>query len=443
MVQLVYFSGDSGNTHRFVQSLGIEAMRIGDAEHRTPICLTEPFVLLTPTYGGGADYAAIPRPVRQFLARADNRARLRGVIGAGHRNFGFAFCLASRLLADQYNVPELYRLDGVGTDQDRERILTALSRVLGMAPARVSVPVPGPVPAPNPVPAPRSEAETVTVTVTVPAPVLTPVPVQVPAPQVAPPPPLRRSRIRTGAQPIVGEFAPTVVAAAAAATVTATATPAATAPTMPVVETTAAVPASAAPRSTPASAAPPSTPASAVPSSRGADAGAPAAPVTRSGRRAARLAAATGSGASQSVNVNVNVPVDPPAARTPSVPPVTIEGNRSEPAASRGRLSPPPVIAGTIVNPVPTLTTVAEPMRTRSRPAAVPVASTAPLTQVAQQTPAAPLAPTIPVREPVARVSDPSPMVPRRARRLAVAEDSGIPSPGPAPTRRSLRQDRG
>ncbi|WP_187976931.1 class Ib ribonucleoside-diphosphate reductase assembly flavoprotein NrdI [Mycetocola sp. JXN-3] len=412
MVQLVYFSGDSGNTHRFVQSLGIEAMRIGDAEHRTPICLTEPFVLLTPTYGGGADYAAIPRPVRQFLARADNRARLRGVIGAGHRNFGFAFCLASRLLADQYSVPELYRLDGIGTDQDRERILTALTRVLGMAPA--SAPTTSPALAPTEL--------------------LSPARVSVPAPQVAPPPPLRRSRIRTGAQPIVGETAP-----------------AATAPTMPVVETTAAAPASAPPRSTSASAAPPS---------RGTDAGAPAstaAPATRSGRRAARLATATDSGASQPVNANV--PVDPPAARTPSVPSVTIEGNRSEPAASRGHLSPPPVIAGTIVNPVPTLTTVAEPMRTRSRPAAVPVASAAPLTQVAQQPQAAPLAsaaplvptipvreplvPTIPVREPVARVADPSPMVPRRARRLAVAEDSGIPSPGPAPTRRSLRQDRG
>lgn len=47
---LVYFSSVSENTHRFVQKLGIPAIRI---PLHGRIEVDHPYVLLLPTYGGG------------------------------------------------------------------------------------------------------------------------------------------------------------------------------------------------------------------------------------------------------------------------------------------------------------------------------------------------------------------------------------------------------
>lgn len=473
MVQLVYFSGDSGNTHRFVQSLGIEAMRIGDAEHRTPSRITEPFVLMTPTYGGGADYAAVPRPVRQFLARADNRARLRGVIGAGHRNFGFAFCLASRLIADQYGVPELYRVDGNGTDQDRERILTALTRVLGAsarlsepavlartpvaaAPHTLAIPIVVPRTAAEPVrePVVVAAADAVSPTVSAVSPVVSSVSPVVSAVMPAQAPPLRRSRIRTGPTSIVAEtsaaLAPRAHWREEATVQTSNAAVPVSNPVVPVSNPAVSVTNDAVPISNPA--VPVSNPAVQAP-----------APVTDSPRRAARRATApieipapapldAPGPAPTAALTAASVPTPSPISATPSAPapelastpalaptpalspasapapdfppalapPAPTAGTgtpRAETRRARARMVPPPAIAGTVVTPMPTLTTLSAPVD--------------------------PPVPVAPVREAVARISEPMPAPQRRARRLAMAEDSGVLSASPAPTRRSLRQDRG
>ncbi len=49
---LVYFSTKSGNTHRFIQKLGSAQRLPLNREEPTPR-VEQPYILVTPTYGGG------------------------------------------------------------------------------------------------------------------------------------------------------------------------------------------------------------------------------------------------------------------------------------------------------------------------------------------------------------------------------------------------------
>lgn len=53
---LVYFSSVSGNTARFIEKLGKRAVRIplhvGGPNPDPPLRVDEPYILVTPTYGG-------------------------------------------------------------------------------------------------------------------------------------------------------------------------------------------------------------------------------------------------------------------------------------------------------------------------------------------------------------------------------------------------------
>ena len=50
---LVYFSSVSGNTARFIEKLGMPARRIPLHSSEPVLHVEEPYVLVTPTYGGG------------------------------------------------------------------------------------------------------------------------------------------------------------------------------------------------------------------------------------------------------------------------------------------------------------------------------------------------------------------------------------------------------
>ena len=50
---LVYFSSVSGNTARFIEKLGRRSVRIPLRAGEPTPRVDEPFVLVTPTYGGG------------------------------------------------------------------------------------------------------------------------------------------------------------------------------------------------------------------------------------------------------------------------------------------------------------------------------------------------------------------------------------------------------
>lgn len=129
---LVYFSSISGNTARFVDKLGLRAVRIPLHSSDADLVVDEPFVLVTPTYGGGqgrgVESGAVPRQVIRFLNDERNRHLIRGVISAGNTNFGEHFCLAGEVISRKCRVPHLYRLELFGTPEDVERVSEGLER---------------------------------------------------------------------------------------------------------------------------------------------------------------------------------------------------------------------------------------------------------------------------------------------------------------------------
>lgn len=129
---LVYFSSVSGNTARFIEKLGMPAKRIPLLPTDPGIEVDEPFVLVTPTYGGGqgrgTEKGAVPKQVIRFLNDEKHRHLIRGVISAGNTNFGDAFCLAGDIISRKCHVPHLYRLEIFGTQDDVDRVSDGLER---------------------------------------------------------------------------------------------------------------------------------------------------------------------------------------------------------------------------------------------------------------------------------------------------------------------------
>ena len=129
---LVYFSSVSGNTARFIEKLDLPARRIPLHRNEEPLVIDEPFVLITPTYGGGqgrsVEKGAVPKQVIRFLNDERNRRNIRGVISAGNTNFGDAFCLAGEIISRKCNVPHLYRFEVFGTEDDVDRVSDGLER---------------------------------------------------------------------------------------------------------------------------------------------------------------------------------------------------------------------------------------------------------------------------------------------------------------------------
>lgn len=126
MSRLVYFSSVSGNTHRFVEKLGITGWRLPLRAAEQPLKVDEPYVLVLPTYGGGHGKGAVPKQVIRFLNDEHNRSLIRGVIAAGNTNFGEAYCLAGDIVAQKCQVPLLYRFEQFGTSEDVSRVQEGL-----------------------------------------------------------------------------------------------------------------------------------------------------------------------------------------------------------------------------------------------------------------------------------------------------------------------------
>lgn len=117
-MDVVYFSNLSLNTHRFVEKLGVEAQRIPVQKKDEDLTVSAPFVLITPTYGGGREGGAVPKQVIRFLNDPANRELLRGVISTGNTNFGAGYCLAGKIIAAKCEVPVLYELELLGLPED-------------------------------------------------------------------------------------------------------------------------------------------------------------------------------------------------------------------------------------------------------------------------------------------------------------------------------------
>lgn len=128
---VVYFSSATGNTHKFVQKLGLKSARIPIKRSEPELIVDEPYVLICPTYGGGVsvhggDPKPVPVQVIRFLNNEHNRSYIRGVIAGGNLNFGADFGTAGDLIAQKCKVPYLYRFELMGTDHDVRRVREGL-----------------------------------------------------------------------------------------------------------------------------------------------------------------------------------------------------------------------------------------------------------------------------------------------------------------------------
>lgn len=122
-MRLVYFSGASEYTHRFVGKVTQDATRIPlDGKE---ITVDEDYLLAVPTYGNGS--RKVPPQVIRFLAQEDNRKHLKGVIGVGNTNFNADYCAAATAISRKCQVPVLHRLELLGTPND----VTTVSDLLG------------------------------------------------------------------------------------------------------------------------------------------------------------------------------------------------------------------------------------------------------------------------------------------------------------------------
>ena len=98
----VVFASRTGNVQSIVDRLSVDALEISSGDE----AVSEPFLLITYTDG----YGDVPMEVESFLN--SNGDHLKGV----------AFCKAGDVIAEQYNVPCLYKVENDGTDEDIEEI---------------------------------------------------------------------------------------------------------------------------------------------------------------------------------------------------------------------------------------------------------------------------------------------------------------------------------
>lgn len=135
MSLIVYFSSSSENTHRFVQRLGLPAVRIPLNERerirRRTLHSHRP-QLWRRRHGGRG-----PRQAIRFLNDPHNRQLIRGVIAAGNRNFGEAYGRAGDVIKQKCGVPYLYRFELMGTPQDVDNVRKGVSEFWQRQPQNV------------------------------------------------------------------------------------------------------------------------------------------------------------------------------------------------------------------------------------------------------------------------------------------------------------------
>lgn len=131
-ITLVYFSNYSENTKRFVEKLTNAGIRIPvKPSGARDIVMDREYVLVVPTYGGGNESPAIPKPVKVFLNNPENRSLLRGVIGTGNTNFGEHYCKAAYMISAKTGVPVIAKVELLGTPEDVEQVKYRLEILYG------------------------------------------------------------------------------------------------------------------------------------------------------------------------------------------------------------------------------------------------------------------------------------------------------------------------
>lgn len=108
----VVYASRTGNVQSIVDQLDVDALEISSGNE----VITEPYILIT--YNDG--YGDVPAEVESFLD--SNGENIKGVIVSGDQGYGEAYCKAGDVIAKQYNVPCLYKVENAGTDEDITKI---------------------------------------------------------------------------------------------------------------------------------------------------------------------------------------------------------------------------------------------------------------------------------------------------------------------------------
>lgn len=112
------YASRTGNVESIIQRLGIDALLIESGSET----VDEDYILFTYTDGFGD----VPGEVDLFLDQ--HHAFLKGVIVSGDQNYGEAYCQAGEVIAQQFNVPCLYKVENEGTDDDLVQIREILDQ---------------------------------------------------------------------------------------------------------------------------------------------------------------------------------------------------------------------------------------------------------------------------------------------------------------------------
>lgn len=122
MALWIFYSSKTGNTARLLEQAGLSGLRIPRTAEEAQPKVTEPFILLTPSFGDAQGNGAVPKAVIRFLNEPDCRQLLRGVVACGDRNFGAAFAQAGDVISRKCDVPLLLRVEMSGTSKDWQRL---------------------------------------------------------------------------------------------------------------------------------------------------------------------------------------------------------------------------------------------------------------------------------------------------------------------------------
>lgn len=113
----IVYASRTGNVESIIDRLGVDALRIEDGSES----VTEDYIVFTYTDG----YGDVPGEVSDFLE--NNSANIKGVVVSGDTSYGDAYCGAGDVIAEEYNVPVLYKVENEGTDEDIENIKNAIN----------------------------------------------------------------------------------------------------------------------------------------------------------------------------------------------------------------------------------------------------------------------------------------------------------------------------
>ncbi|MFV0393385.1 MAG: class Ib ribonucleoside-diphosphate reductase assembly flavoprotein NrdI [Coprobacillaceae bacterium] len=116
-MKVVYVSR-TGNVEAVIGKLGLnDAVKVETGDE----AVNEDFVLITYTDG----YGDVPMELESFLP--NHKDLIKAVIVSGDLGYDDAYCVAGDKIAEEYNIPCLYKFENDGTDEDITKIKEAIA----------------------------------------------------------------------------------------------------------------------------------------------------------------------------------------------------------------------------------------------------------------------------------------------------------------------------